>query len=327
MTEQAAAAAISRVDACGSVSDSEPVHSQAKAMSSPVKHRLARRGLAAAGVAGLAVSLAACGGGQRAVVTAHVTVTSYLSGVRSTQSFSLKCRPVSGTLPFAARICGDIARHPQAMLRPLPNRWTCAGGPNMPELTITTTSGGKTATFAGAPGCGWPGGTPLAIYFAAARRDSHVLDLIEPRLRCEDDPVLLATPTPYASVAACVHGLWTQRTEPLIRLAEQAPKLAQLRLDRLFPHDIGARRCTIPAGAPNLADGPTYVGAVRGTCGVTVRNVWSTAHVAFVLTWPRTTNSAQRRHTWHVVIRRGRPVLLGERGPLPPQLRRQGGTH
>jgi hypothetical protein len=296
-------------------------------MSQPVKHRLAWLGIAAVGVPALAATVAGCGGSQRAAVTAHITVTSYMGGVRNTHSFSFTCGPVSGTLPFAARICGDIARHPKAMLRPLPSRGTCGGGPNMPDLTITSTSGGKTATFAGAPGCGWPGGTPLAIYFAAARRNTHGLDLMEPRLRCEDDPVLLARPTPGASVAACVHGLWTPRTERLIRLAERAPKLAQLRLDRLFPQDIGARRCTIPAGAPNLADGPTYVPAVDGTCGVSVRNVWATARVTFVLTWPRTTNSAQRRHTWYVLIRRAQPVPVGEQGPLPPQLQRGGGAH
>jgi hypothetical protein len=290
-----------------------------------MKHRHTRLGFAAVGVA-LALIGAGCGGGRRAVVDAHVTVTSYTGGARSTQSFSLRCGPVSGTLPLAARICGDIARHPQAMLRPLPGRSTCGGGPNMSELTITSTSGGKTTTFAGAPSCGWPGGTPLAIYFAATRRDTHALELMEPRLRCDDDPVLLARPTPNASVAACVHGLWTQRTERLIRLAEHAPSLARLRPDRLFPHDIGARRCTIPAGAPNLADGPSYVPPVPATCGVSVRNVWSDARVTFVLTWPHTTSSAQRRHTWYVVIREGRSLLVGERGPLPWHFMRQGST-
>jgi hypothetical protein len=290
-------------------------------MSRPVRRHLARLGMAAVGVAALASIVSGCGDGGRAAVSVHVTLTSYLHGVRNTTSLSLKCGPVSGTLPFSARICGDIARHPQAMLRPLPSRSSC-GGINMPELTITSTSGGKTATFGGSPGCGWPGGTPLAIYFAAAQRNTQGLDLMEPRLRCDDDPVLLKKPTPYSSVAACIHGLWTPRTERLIRLAKHAPKLARLRLDRLFPQDIGARSCTIPAGAPNLADGPTYVPAVQGTCGVTVRRVWSNARVTFVLNWRRSPSSAQRRHTWYVVIRRGRPVFLGERGPLPPQLRR-----
>lgn len=267
-------------------------------------------------LAGAAVVAALSGCGHASSVAGtkvRIQLTTHTGGSRVTHVFSLACDPARGSLPLAARVCADIRRHPQAMLEPLPFRSTCAGGPLMPELTVTTARAGKTASFTGSPGCGWPGGTPLSVYFAATQRDTHLLRLMEPRLRCEDDGTLLAQPIPWASVTACVHGLWTPRSERLIRLAEHARKLALIRPAGLFPSDIGARRCEIPAGDPHAS------AFVRGSCGVYVTKVWPTPRVTFVEDWPRSTGRGFWRHRWHVVIRNGRPALVTETGPVAPQ--------
>ncbi len=259
-------------------------------------------------------AVTACGHPSSVAGTSvRIQLTTYTGGNRATHMFSLACDSARGSLPLAARVCADIRRHSQAMLDPVPSRSTCAGGPLMPVLTVATTRAGKTASFTGSPGCGWPGGTPLSVYFAAARRDTHLLRLMEPRLRCEDDATLLAQPTPWASVTACVHGLWTPRSERLIRLAERARELTYVHPGGLFPSDIGARRCAIPAG------GPSSGAFVRGVCGVYVTNVWSSPHVTFVEDWPRGRGHGFWRHRWRVVIRKGRPALAAESGPVAPQ--------
>ncbi len=264
--------------------------------------------------AAIVTAAAGCGNANPvADATVRVQLTTHTGGSRVTHVFSLACDPTRGSLPLAARVCADISRHSQAMLDPLPFRSTCAGGPLMPELTVTTTRSGKTASFTGSPGCGWPGGTPLSVYVAAAQRDTHVLRLMEPRLRCEDDATLLAQPTPWASVTACVHGLWTPRSERLIRLAEDARRVALIHPAGLFPSDIGARHCEIPAGDPSSS------AFVRGSCGVYLTKAWSSPQVTFVEDWPRSTGRGFWRHRWHVVIRKGRPVLVAETGPVAPQ--------
>lgn len=184
----------------------------------------------------------------------------------------------------------------------------------MPQVAVTTKASGRYGSFAGLPNCGWPGTTGLAIYFAAAKRDERGLRLTELRLRCDDDPALLARPTPWASVAACTHGLWTPRTERLIRLAEQAPAIAVLQPRSLFPSDIGARRCAIPAGGPVRR-------TLAGLCGVSVKGVWSTPTVTFVESWPRS-GHAHARAVLQVTVTNGRARLNARRGSLPPQLRR-----
>jgi hypothetical protein len=264
--------------------------------------------------AAIVAVVSGCGHASSAAgTTVRIQLTTHAGGGRVTHVFSLACDPAHGSLPFAARVCVDIGRHTQAMLDPLPFRSTCAGGPLMPELTVTTTRAGKTASFTGSPGCGWPGGTPLSVYFAATQRDTHLLRVMEPRLRCEDDATLLAEPTPWASVTACVHGLWTPRSERLIRLADRVRKVALIRPAALFPSDMGARRCKIPAGDPNAS------AFVRGTCGVYVTKVWSTPRVTFVEDWPRSTGHGFSRHRWQVVFRNGRPALVAETGPVAPQ--------
>ena len=225
-------------------------------------------------LAAAAVMLAiVAGSGSAPRTSVRLHVTSYTRNVRHTHAFTLTCAPTGGTLPFAARVCRDIEAHSQAMLDPRPQRSVCAGGPFMPVLVVSS----KGSTFSGSPGCGWPGGTPLSIYWAAATRDMHLLDLMEPRLRCEDDPVLFARPPPWASIAACVHGLWTPRAEWLIRTAKRL-----IPDGRLFPPDPGAEPC----GA--------------GLCGVYLTHVWSRPRVTFVET------AGGRRQVWRVTVS-GRP--------------------
>jgi len=175
---------------------------------------------------------------------------------------------------------------------------------------VVATLNAKVARFGGAPFCDWPGGTALGIYWEATQRDEKLLDRFAPRLRCDEDPVLLARPTPFASVVACVHGLWTPRSERLILLAERVPKIAALRPRVLFPSDLGARRCAIP--------GP-FAQKFHGLCGVYLKRVWSKPVVTFVETWPRRDHRTAR-HRWRVIVRNGRGSVVSETGPVPPQL-------
>lgn len=236
----------------------------------------------------------ACGAGSRhAAVNVRVKVDWGMFAHRKPSSFSLTCRPTGGTLPDSARVCADIGRHRRAMLSPPKPRWVCAGAVGGPTLSVTTTADGVTRTFGGEPGCDWPVGATLEVYWEAIRRDTKALGRIEPTLRCEEDPVLLARPTPDASAVACAHGLWTPRSEWLIRLAARVVPAAG------FPHDIGARACMI--------DG------VRGLCGVEVKGVWSTPVVTFVETW----HTGRRRFV--VSVEHGTPHLLRRLASFDPQ--------
>jgi hypothetical protein len=261
----------------------------------------------------LLLAAGGCGGGSHSAINVRITVTTYPNAKRKTQSFTLGCRPASGTLRLRVRVCDDIARHTRAMLDPPAARSTCAGGPFMPVLTISTSDDGKQANFVGSPGCGWPGGTPLSVYFAAVQQDRRGLDVMEPRLRCDSDATLLARPTPWASVTACVRGLWTPRTAALIRLAERVPPIGALQPRRLFPTQIGARRCAIPAG------GPFRRKPLQGMCSVSVKRVWSTPTITFAETWPLTTN-AHARSILQVTVIDGHARLTRRRGSVPPQL-------
>jgi hypothetical protein len=246
-------------------------------------------------------------------ITVRIRVTTYAATVPHTQSFSLTCDPTSGSLPLASRVCRDIRLHPAAMLNPPRPRWTCAGPAGSPTLTVTTSSRGATHTFGGEPGCDWPVGPTIEVYWAAIQRDEMKLGRVEPTLRCEEDPTLLARPTPLASAVACVHGLWTPRSEELIRLAEKTPALAGLEPSHLFPRDIGAMRCTIHAGG--FVRGRT----LSGLCGVTMKNVWSKATVSFTEDWPSGAGKTAR-HIWHVVVKGKRVISISQSGPVPPQL-------
>jgi hypothetical protein len=271
-----------------------------------------RLGLALVAAVALA-ALTGCGGHHPSAVQIHIQVQSGFPNARNTKSFSLTCRPVGGTLPDASRICGDIRGHPMAMLDPAKPRWSCAQPPGGSTLTVTTWTRGETHTFAGAPGCDWPGGPTLEIYWAAIQHEPQALDRIEPTLRCEEDPTLLAKPTPRASAVACVHGLWTPRTERLIRLAGTVAPLSSPPAYKLFPHDIGAKPCKFRSGAYRVQP-------IRGVCGVNAKNVWSTLTITFVETWPAA-STRTARHRWIVQVQDGRARLVGQSGPTPPQNR------
>lgn len=277
------------------------------------------RSLLAAGLVGATVvALAAgCGGGgSKAAISVKVTVQSYFFGKehspkRQTRSYSLTCDPVGGTLPYAGRICADIARHPQPMLDPLPARTVCLGGPFRPRVTVTGRRNEKTTTFSVEPDCTWPGGVGAAVYFVAASHELGYLGPAERRLRCEDDPALLVTPTPWVSVEACNHNLWTPRTAKLIRIGERSARVRTLGV-RLFTTQIGDRQCVIHGGGP--APGVVF----RGVCEVTVKRVWSQPTVTFIESWH------DGGKLWHagyrLTIRGGRIVSTEPLGVAPPQL-------
>ena len=126
----------------------------------------------------LLVLLAGFGGAseaaRRGVISVHIRLVTYPSEVRHVRSFSLRCNPTGGSLPFAARVCRDIRLHPKAMLDP-PHRTrpggqssTCSGGPFMPEVSVTATANGAARRFDGSPDCSWPGGQAVGVYFDAA---------------------------------------------------------------------------------------------------------------------------------------------------------------
>lgn len=278
--------------------------------------RSPRSSIAAVVLAATFASLAGgCGGGgSQAAIRVRVTVQSYVFGKersprRETRSYSLSCGPVGGTLPYAARICRDISRHPQPLLDPLPARYGCSGGPDMAVVTVIARANGHTTTFSGNPDCTWPGGVGLAVYFDAAGREVRYLAPTEERLRCDDDPALLVTPTPAVSVFACTHDLWTPRTAQLIRIAKHSPAVQSLG-PRLFPDQIGNPQCTIHGGGP--APGVVF----HGVCEVTVEKVWSTPTVTFVESWKI---GGRRLKAGYRVVIRGRRVLSTAQIGVPPQ--------
>jgi hypothetical protein len=263
--------------------------------------------------------LAACavvaGCGERSsAISVQVRVTTYDAPSHKAveHRFTLRCKPTSGSLPLAARLCADIAHHPVSMLSPGRARSLCGGLVFGPVVAVSANRSGHRSSFGGQPGCGWPGGTALAIYWAATNRDTKLLAALEPRLRCDDDPALLAMPPQWNSIAACTHGRWTPRSERLISLATTVPRLAGLQPRALFPHDIGTRRCGFNAGGPTTK-------RVQSLCGVGVKNVRDAPEVTFTEQW--TWNSGRTwRHQWRVRIDGGHPALVSQGGPVPPQM-------
>jgi hypothetical protein len=132
---------------------------------------------------------------------------------------------------------------------------------------------------------------------------------LEPRLRCDDDPTLLALPTPWRSVFACTHGLWTPRTKALIATAERVRPIAALP-KTIFPSEIGARRCTFAGGGLGRHE-------LSGKCEVNVTRVWHDPQVAFTESWG--TGRHGHRHTWVVTVTGGTPRVTQQRGPVAPQ--------
>ena len=193
----------------------------------------------------LLVLLAGFGGAseaaRRGVISVHIRLVTYPSEVRHVRSFSLRCNPTGGTLAVRrSRLPG----HPSASegdarsSSPNPAGWTIKHlqrRPFMPEVSVTATANGATRRFDGSPDCSWPGGQAVGVYFDAAQKDKTHLARSESLLRCDEDPVLFTVPTPLASVFACTHGLWTPRSEQLIRLAETTPALAGAAAVALVP--------------------------------------------------------------------------------------------
>lgn len=239
-----------------------------------------------------AAVLAGCGSTHASAIRVRIKVETFdlRSHRTNAHDFALRCAPTGGSMPEAARLCGDIARHPSAMLAPARSRSVCSEPIFGPQVFVHAWWRGRASSFDGGPGCNWPGGTALAVYWNASRRDTHDLGRWEKRLRCDDDPVLLAKPTPWRSVFACVHDLWTPRTAHLIAIAETLPELARLHARSLFPQQIGARRCL-----------------VGGTCEVNVTSVWKHPRVSFSESRPK--GRLIVRHTWIVRIVDGRPRL------------------
>jgi hypothetical protein len=229
----------------------------------------------------------------------------------ATQTFSLTCNPTGGTLPFADRICRDISLYPEAMLDPYRTHdHAVCGASTVPTdyVDVTATAEGKTISFSGGSFCS-PNGVAGAVYRAAAESNEQWLASFEPRLRCDEEPVLHAS---RASVIGCMAGQWTPRTEHLIQIAEHASSLDTLRPAKLFPRDIGAQACTIPTGRPKGAH------SLRGLCGVYLRDPWGTPTVSFSEDWRN--GAKKERHVWHVTLNKNRVTAEAETGPTPPQL-------
>jgi hypothetical protein len=261
-----------------------------------------RLGTLSAAVALVAILGAATSGYGRTAspVQLHLTVTTHLNGEQSTKEFTLGCDPMSGSLPLRESVCRDITHHRQAMLAPRRARSQCLGSPFMPVVQVTVAGG---PTFTGSPNCTWPGGTTIAVYFDASRRDAAALRRDSARLRCEDNTAFFVSPTPYASINACRHGLWTAAAERQIRAA----KAALPQLGSIFPADPGVVGCRIPAGGPVRH-------AFAGRCGVSLTGPPSAKLVHFVEAWSQ--GSRTWRHTWTV----RRSTVIAEGGPIPPQL-------
>lgn len=276
--------------------------------------RGAARRFVVLGVLGAAavVVIAGCGGGAHSKVALSITVTrhEFKRGAKPTtitQHFSLNCKPTGGTLPLRAQVCAEIIAHQQAMLAPRKERSACSGSPFMPTVDVSVKRGAAGGGLSGSPYCAWPGGAPLAIYYAASTKDARALRRAEPLVRCDEDRSLAVSPTPWASVAACIHGLWTPAAEWAIRRAETATALANLAPTTLFPGDPGARRCRIPAGGPQMRTFP-------GLCEVKLTGPPSAKLVHFAETW-----YLDGRHWTHRWTIRGR-TLVSTSGAPPPQL-------
>jgi hypothetical protein len=239
------------------------------------------------------------------------------------QTFSLTCNPPADTLPLARRICRDIAAYPELMLSPGQKGGICPSAPGMPWVRVHITADGGPTQMSSGPGiyCG-PNLAP-ALYFAAATNPAW-LSSLESRFRCEMDRVVHGD---AVSRQACRFGQWTRASERAIRVARQARALDVLDRAGLFPRDVGAHRCFIPAGVPARAR------TVYGQCGVLLKTTAGSTVVTFVEYWGTgqlafdgggfdrfASDESGKRHSWHVTIRDNRVVAVTESGAVPPQL-------
>jgi hypothetical protein len=201
------------------------------------------------------------------------------------------------------------------MLNPrrLPNRCSVTV-PAAPQeydvIRVTATAAGKTRRLSG-PGLCEPGHLAAMIYWDAVHSNVRLLNTHESLLHCDEDSRLFVRPTPWDSVQACLRGLWTPRSERVIR--DAATIIDGVRVARLFPRDIGTRTCLIPVSGSKTAH-------LRGQCSVSVEGAGSaTPTVTFTESWPHATGGTNR-HSWGIVFRNGQPQVAFQSGPRPPQL-------
>jgi hypothetical protein len=269
---------------------------------------------------GFAIPLAGFGGesgtGRLDDVSVQIDLTTFQKSGERTQSFSLSCNPPAGTLSLAERVCEDIGLYPRTMLNPRLRLGPglCFAGQGYPRLSVTATANGVKTSFGGMPGCGWPDGDAIGVYYYATQGDEAGLARFEGGVRCGEDPVWLMRPVYRTIIRLCRYGSGPSRVQRVIRIAKQAAAIAALRPQHLFPTDTGWQSCKITFGG--MAPGKR----LAGQCGVWVNHARSAPTVTFAVAWPPGKGTA--RHTWSVAVDGLRAAVVAEDGPVPPQLGR-----
>src|SRR3954451_12834895 len=210
-----------------------------------------------------AVLLAGCGHGPRAEISLRVEAYGFTAGAPEARIRTLTCRPTGGTLPFAARICSDLARQPNAMLRPAPPQCVTLGGPwPTPRVHVTGDARGRRVAFSGEPSnCD----AVSSVYADAAWGSAAGLVVSERWLRCLENPGVSARTVTFL---ACHDGSWSPHARRLIRAAATVREVAALHRDGVFPRNVGVRECRV---------------GERGLCAVYLHNAWSSPMVSFVV--------------------------------------------
>jgi hypothetical protein len=263
--------------------------------------------------------------------------------------FTLTCNPPAGTMPFAARLCADIAKHPIGMLTPVsPASAACSinfrtaiatasaaipsflappgstRGRTQTRLTVSVQSGGETTELPG--GCA--AGPAYFIYLAAAANDAATIARLEPELRCEEGANALALESELPSAAeACFSGAWTAANARMIRIAEQAPAIAALHPAQLFTAEPGTRLCNL-AGTTSQCGvwvaGSTVSFAVDWSGHpMTARTLMPAPENPFFSPPPVTHSDVwsppnePKRDVWSVLVENGRVAAVLHRGPGP----------
>ncbi len=103
------------------------------------------RRLVLVGLIGATIAIGTVGCGRTVYRTAskatvQIRVSGYSTQARKrvARDYTLRCQPAGGTIPFAARLYSDIARHPLPMLDPGRSRSVCAGTVNGPVLSVSS---------------------------------------------------------------------------------------------------------------------------------------------------------------------------------------------
>jgi hypothetical protein len=265
------------------------------------------------------LAAAGCGGGSGSGVHSNIpsdlsvevdlTKVVFVDGrgfQRQTTVFSLKCNPPEGSLPLAARVCGDIERHPQAMMDPLTGRTLCRATGGAAAVLVLTKHNGKTTTWGGIPTCRYQGSGMLGVYLDAAQDNPEDMSLWESALHCDEDPTLRKLPKGSLRLQLCeASGSPAGQQGLLIDWARSTfgylPNISNVTL--VFPNTPGAARCD------------------AGECGVSIQKAAS-GHpgVTFRLTWRQ--GGQTLRHTWYVDldVAANAAKLVRETGPLPKSM-------